>query len=61
MTRTILVLVSFAGGVAVGLLIADAYAKNRATGLVDSALKAAHLDGGVIQGFADQYVPTLVG
>jgi hypothetical protein len=61
MSRTILVLVSFAGGIAVGLLIADTYAKNRATGVVDSALNALHLGGGVIQGVADQYVPTLVG
>lgn len=61
MTKTILVLISFAGGVAVGLLIADAYAKGRVTGDINSALGAVGLGGGKVQSFADQLVPTLVG
>jgi len=61
MTKTILVLVSFAGGVAVGLLVADYYAKHKAVGVVDSGLRALGLGGGALQQAADQYVPTLVG
>lgn len=61
MTRTILVLVSFAGGLAVGLLAADYYAKHKATGTADSLLQAIGLGGGKVQGTVDAAIPVLIG
>jgi len=61
MTRTIIALIGFGGGVAVGLLIAQAYARGKATGAVDSALNTFGLGGGRIQGAADSLVPVLTG
>lgn len=61
MTRTIFGLVVFAGGVAVGLLIAKEYARYQVQGGIDSALSRVGLGGGAVQGVADSLVPVLVG
>lgn len=61
MGRTLLVVVSFAGGVAVGLLIANEYAKHKATGAADSLLNAVGLGGGKVQSSVDNVIPVLIG
>lgn len=61
MSRTFVAVVAFAGGVAVGLLVAQAYARSKATGAVDSLLTAVHLNGTWVQSAADSLVPVVTG
>ncbi len=61
MSRTIVTVIAFAGGVAVGLLIAKEYARSQVKSGLDSALDTFHLGGGAIQSTADALVPVLVG
>jgi len=61
MSRTFVAVLAFAGGTACGLLIAQWYARHTATGAVDSALRAVHLDGGAVQGVLDSLVPVVTG
>lgn len=61
MSRTFVAVVAFTGGLAVGLIIAQVYARQKATGVVDSGLKAVGLGGGVVQQVADSLVPVVMG
>jgi len=61
MSRTFVAVVAFAGGLAVGLIVAQVYARNKATGAFDSALNAVGLGGGWIQHTGDSLVPVVTG
>ncbi len=61
MSRTFVAVVAFAGGVAIGLIVAQVYARNKATGVVDSTLQKAGLGGTWVQGVADSLVPVVTG
>lgn len=61
MSRTFVAVVAFSGGLAIGLIIAQVYARTKATGVVDSALGKLGLSGTWVQGAADSLVPVVTG
>lgn len=61
MSRTFVAVFAFAGGLAVGLLIAQQYARTKTTNAVDAGLSAIGLGGGWVQGAADSLVPVVTG
>jgi len=61
MSRTFVAVLAFGSGLAVGLLLAQAYARSRATGAVDAGLRAVGLDGTWVQHAADSLVPVVTG
>ena len=61
MSRAFVAVVAFGGGLAVGLLIAQVYARNKVTSAVDSGLAAIGLNGGWVQHTADSLVPVITG
>jgi hypothetical protein len=61
MSRTVVGVLAFVAGVATGLLIAKAYARQTVQSKLDSGLAAVGLGGGLVQDVADSYlVPKLV-
>lgn len=56
MSKTWVAVVAGVAGVALGLLIADVYAKATIKNDIDSGLAKFGLGGGTVQGFVDQYV-----
>jgi hypothetical protein len=61
MSRAVVSLLAFAGGVATGLLIAQYYARNKVQSGLDSALNKAGLGGGTLQNWVDSAVPIITG
>lgn len=56
MTKIWVAVIAGASGVALGLLIADVYAKATVKNDIDSGLSKIGLGGGAVQGFVDQFV-----
>lgn len=61
MSRTIVALIAFGGGVAVGLIVAQVYARGQVQSTLDKGLNKIGLGGGTVQSVADSFVPVLTG